>query len=92
MKELLDLLTTDDTKNKGFIIDNKIQTTNIKNDIIPIDSDSTSDDESDESTDSDSDEKQTLTKKTKPKTVIKTTKGNSKNLKLVNNESDTDSD
>jgi hypothetical protein len=91
LKDLLDQLQTDDNKVKGFMIDNKVTTTNIKNDIIPIDSDSSDSESNDES--SDSDEKQTLlTKKGKTKTLIKTTKGNTKNIKLINNDSGSESD
>jgi len=90
LKELLDKLQTDDPKLKGFMIDNKIHTTSIKNDIIPVDCESTS--ESDVS-ESESDEKHTLlTKKDKQKSIIKTTKGNAKNIKLVTNDSESDSD
>ena len=93
LKELLDQLHIDDNKVKGFTIDNKVQlTSNTKNDIIPVnnDSDNDSDDESDN--ESDSDEKQTLLiKKSKSKVLIKTTKGNSKNIKLVN-DSESESD
>jgi hypothetical protein len=91
LKELLDQYQTDDHKIKGFMIDNKVLSSNIKNDIIPVDSESDNSESDEES--SDSDDKQTLLpKKGKPKTIIKTTKGNLKNLKLVNNDSESDSD
>lgn len=95
LKDLLDKLQTDDTDIKGFLIDNKIQLSNTKNDIIPIKSDSVSESDScDESTDSDSEDTKPLliNKSSKTKTIIKTTKGSSKVPKLAINDSDSDSD
>ena len=90
LNELLDKYTNKQDEKKGFKLDTKVQVSNTKNKIINADeSDSSSDSESDQ--ESDSDEKPTLTKKTKSKPLIKTTKGNS-SLKLANNDSDTDSD
>ena len=90
LNELLDKYTNKQDEKEGFKIDNKVQVSNTKNKIINADdSESSSDSESDQ--ESDSDEKPTLTKKTKSKPLIKTTKGNS-SLKLANNDSDTDSD
>lgn len=92
LKELLDQLDTDDPKIKGFLIDQKVTSGNIKNDIIPVDSESSSESDN-ESEGTDSDEKPTiLTKKGKTKSLIKTTKGNAKNIKLVANDSESDSD
>lgn len=95
LKELLDKLQTDNSEIKGFLIDNKIQLSNTKNDIIPIKSDSISESEScDESSDSDSEDIKPLliNKSSKTKTLIKTTKGSSKVPKLAINDSDSDSD
>ena len=94
LKELLDkLLPENKTNEKDFLIDNKIQLNNSKNNIIPVDSDSTneSDDDTSES-DSESDKKLTLLKNKKTKPLIKTTKGSTKNLKLNVNDSDSESD
>jgi len=91
LKELLDQLQTDDSKIKKFLIDNKVSLSITKSDIIPIENSSSESEES--SSETDSDEKQTLLiKKNKSKTLIKTTKGNTKNLKMINSESDSDSD
>ena len=93
LKELLDKVQTPDKLDQGFLIDNKVQLINTKSDIIPVDSDSDSDNESDNDTsDSESDKKPMLTKGKKTKPLIKTTKGSTKNLKLVINDSGSESD
>jgi hypothetical protein len=67
----------------------------VKNDIISIKNDSISESEScDESDDSESEDMKPLliNKSSKTKTIIKTTKGNSKAPKLSINDSESDSD
>jgi hypothetical protein len=96
LKEMLDKLQApNDTQLKGFLIDNKVQLNNTKNDIISIKNDSISESEScNESSDSDSEDRKPLliNKSSKTKTLIKTTKGNSKGPKLSINDSESDSD
>jgi len=94
LKELLDKIQTPNKLDEGFLIDNKVQLINTKNNIIPVESDSDSDSDSDNDTsDSESDKKPMLTKgKKQVKPLIKTTKGGTKNLKLSINESGSESD
>jgi hypothetical protein len=94
LKELLDKIQTPNKQDEGFLIDNKVQLTNTKNNIIPVESDSDSDSDNDTSnSESESDKKPMLTKcKKQAKPLIKTTKGGSKNLKLSINDSGSESD
>jgi hypothetical protein len=96
LKDMLDKLQSpNDTQLKGFFIDNKVQLNGVKNDIISIKNDSISESEScDESDDSESEDMKPLliNKSSKTKTIIKTTKGNSKAPKLSINDSESDSD
>jgi len=99
LKDLMDKLQSNDSDSKGFMIDNKVQLVNTKHnkEIIPVDSDSEDDsDDEDESSDSE-DNKQILlpnknSKNNKSKVLVKTTKGNAKNLKLSKEDSMSDSD
>jgi hypothetical protein len=94
LKELLDKIQIPNKQDEGFLIDNKVQLTNTKNNIIPVESDSDSDSDNDTSnSESESDKKPMLTKcKKQAKPLIKTTKGGSKNLKLSINDSGSESD